>query len=236
MRTLSTIGGVRLTAARPRQNHWRAQRMAKAKNPTNPAAAKKRGLDLSTEGARTAVGSDAHDVQIELLEQVMAALWRPAWKTDDQKVQAMQAAYETLKKIAPRSELEGMLAVQMIGTHNAAMECLRRAMIESQGMESRDQNLKHAVRLMGLYERQLAALDKHRGKGRQKITVEHVNVHAGGQAIVGDLNTGQAAPPPPAAAQAPAALADDSAADDDGAALARALKAKPAKSPAARRG
>jgi hypothetical protein len=210
--------------------------MAKAKNPTNPEDEKKKALQVSREGMRQAAGSDSDDVQIELLEQVIATLWNPKWKSEEDKVRAAQAAYEALKRIAPRSELEGMLAVQMIGTHNAAMECLRRAMIESQGMESRDQNLKHAVRLMGLYERQLAALDKHRGKGRQKITVEHVNVHAGGQAIVGDLNTGQTAPPSPAAAQAPAALADDSAADDDGAALARALKAKPAKTPAARRG
>ena len=29
------------------------------------------------------------------------------------------------------------------------------------------------------------ALDRHRGKGQQRITVEHVNVHAGGHAIVG---------------------------------------------------
>ena len=42
-----------------------------------------------------------------------------------------------------------------------------------------------------LYTRQLEALDKHRGKGQQKITVEHVNVHAGGQAVVGTVETSQ---------------------------------------------
>lgn len=94
-----------------------------------------------------------------------------------------------LKGIAPRNEMEGMLAAQMVSTHNAAMECLRRAMLEGQSFEGRDQNLKHAARLMGIYERQLAALDKHRGKGQQKITVEHVTVEAGGQAIVGTVET-----------------------------------------------
>lgn len=155
----------------------------------------------------------------------------------------MQAAYETLKRIAPRSELEGMLAVQMIGAHNAAMECLRRAMNEEQTFHGRDQNLKHATKLMSLYERQLAALDKHRGKGRQKITVEHVNVHAGGQAIVGDINTGQvvpqsAAPPLPGSASphTARALGDDSAASRDGEEMARALDAKPAKPSSVRRG
>ena len=38
---------------------------------------------------------------------------------------------------------------------------------------------------MRSYATLLEALDKHRGKGRQVVRVEHVHVHAGGQAIVG---------------------------------------------------
>ena len=33
----------------------------------------------------------------------------------------------------------------------------------------------------------LDALNKHRGKGQQKVTVEHVHVHQGGQAVVGTI-------------------------------------------------
>ena len=51
--------------------------------------------------------------------------------------------------------------------------------------------LKHAHKLMSLYTHQLATLNKHRGKGQQKGTVEHVNVQAGGQAIVGNVEGGQ---------------------------------------------
>ena len=36
-------------------------------------------------------------------------------------------------------------------------------------------------------------LNKHRGKGQQKITVKHVNVAAGGQAIVGNIEAGKPA-------------------------------------------
>ena len=42
---------------------------------------------------------------------------------------------------------------------------------------------------MALYAKQLDTLNKHRGKGQQKVTVEYVNVAAGGQAIVGNINT-----------------------------------------------
>ena len=86
-----------------------------------------------------------------------------------------------------------MLAVQMIATHNAATECLRLGMVQGQSFEWRDQNLKHAAKLLGVYARQVEALDKHRGKGQQKITVEHVTVNDGGQAIVGHVEAGGAA-------------------------------------------
>jgi hypothetical protein len=36
----------------------------------------------------------------------------------------------------------------------------------------------------------LDALNRHRGKGQQKVTVEHVHVHSGGQAIVGAVGPG----------------------------------------------
>ena len=37
---------------------------------------------------------------------------------------------------------------------------------------------------------QVEALQRYRGKGQQKVTVEHVHVHAGGQAIVGAITPG----------------------------------------------
>ncbi|MFH1974658.1 MAG: hypothetical protein ABIJ52_03745 [Pseudomonadota bacterium] len=47
-----------------------------------------------------------------------------------------------------------------------------------------------AIKLMRLYCQQLETLDKHRNKGRQKMTVEHVHVYKGGQAIVGEVHQG----------------------------------------------
>jgi hypothetical protein len=35
----------------------------------------------------------------------------------------------------------------------------------------------------------LDALNRHRGKGQQKVTVEHVHVHSGGQAVVGTVES-----------------------------------------------
>jgi hypothetical protein len=45
--------------------------------------------------------------------------------------------------------------------------------------------LNQANKLSRTYAVLLDALNRHRGKGQQKVTVEHVHVHAGGQAVVG---------------------------------------------------
>jgi len=51
----------------------------------------------------------------------------------------------------------------------------------------------------------MAALDRHRGKGQQKITVEPVQVAPGGQAIVGHVQAAPAAAPQAPALGAPRA-------------------------------
>lgn len=96
-----------------------------------------------------------------------------------------------MRSIKPTDSLERMLAVQMVSMHHAAMECLRRASLEDQTKEARESNLNQATKLTGLFTRQMEALDKHRGKGQQKVTVEHVHVESGGQAVVGSVHTGE---------------------------------------------
>ena len=82
------------------------------------------------------------------------------------------------------------MAAQLIAAHNAAMECYRRAMIDEQTFEGRRENLAQANKLSRTYATLLEALNRHRGKGQQKVTVEHVHVHSGGQAVVGVVEPG----------------------------------------------
>jgi len=91
--------------------------------------------------------------------------------------------------LEPKDAAESMLCCQMALTHMQIMECQRRANIEGQTFEGRDVNLRHAERFTRIYTQQLDALNKHRGKGQQKVTVEHVTVNEGGQAVVGSVAT-----------------------------------------------
>jgi hypothetical protein len=71
-----------------------------------------------------------------------------------------------------------MIAAQLIATHNATMECYRRAMIAEQTLEGRRENLNQANKLARTYATLIEALNRHRGKGQQKVTVEHVQTAA----------------------------------------------------------
>ena len=142
---------------------------------------------------------------VALLQQKINEIAELLWVHEDASEAATHArivrALELYESLEPADGAEGMLAMQMVGTHDAALECLRRAALSNQTFEGRDMALKHAHKLMTLYTQQLATLNKHRGKGQQKVTVEHVNVQAGGQAIVGHVVHGAAGThePPPAA-------------------------------------
>ena len=89
------------------------------------------------------------------------------------------------------------MTAQMIATHNAAMECYRRAMHREQTSEGQRENLSQANKLSRTYAVLADALSRHRGKGQQKVTVEHVHVHAGGQAVVGNVEAGGRVAPKP---------------------------------------
>ena len=82
-----------------------------------------------------------------------------------------------------------MLAVQMVATHFAATSALRR-LKGSDTIPQQDSNGNLAVKLLRTFAAQTEALQRYRGKGQQKVTVEHVHVHTGGQAIVGSVSQG----------------------------------------------
>jgi hypothetical protein len=121
-------------------------------------------------------------------DQALQALWvkNADKKGIDDQIDATLAA---LMGISPQDELEGMMAAQLITSHNAAMECFRRAMLSDQTFEGRRENLNQANKLSRTWATLVEALNRHRGKGQQKVTVEHVHVHPGGQAMVGNIGS-----------------------------------------------
>jgi hypothetical protein len=100
------------------------------------------------------------------------------------------ASLTAVEGIAPRDPLEALLTVQMVATHNLALDFLRRATNPDAHPEMVSEQINRATKLMRAFSAQTAALERHRGYGKQHVTVEHVHVNAGGQAIVGAVQRG----------------------------------------------
>ena len=114
-----------------------------------------------------------------------ALVWRKP--TDDEDL--LGTAISFMREIAPQNATESMLGTQMIATNEAALMFVSRATSEDQTTEGVDANVLRATRLMRVFMQQAEAMHKLRAKpSQQTLTVEQVNVHHGGQAIVGSVN------------------------------------------------
>ena len=143
---------------------------------------------IPDEQARRAFSVSIKEVARARIEEMASIIWHHESASQGQINIGIVRAVEHFNSLAPRDGAEAMLAKQMAGTHFAAVECLRRAAIPNQYQAARSQELNQAAKLMTLYARQLDTLNRHRGKGQQKVTVEYVHVAEGGQAIVGQVN------------------------------------------------
>ncbi len=86
----------------------------------------------------------------------------------------------------PRDPIEAMLAAQMAAVHDATMTFARRLnhVDDISQTESAGRTFNKLART---YAAQVTALKHYRYGGEQRVTVQHVNVNAGGQAIVGTV-------------------------------------------------
>ena len=134
-----------------------------------------------TQGARI-LGTNDEDSIRALLHQLLKVA-----PNDSGNLGPLKSSVATVEGIAPRSPLEGLLAVQMVGVHNLAIECLSRALLKEQTPEGIDANVHRAVRLLRTFTSQMEALNRNRGKISQQMVVGNVNVSEGGQAIVGSV-------------------------------------------------
>jgi hypothetical protein len=105
-----------------------------------------------------------------------------------------------IKGIKPNDQVETMLAAQMAVVHVATMEFARHfRLIET--LPQQDTAERTVNKLARTFTTQMEALKRYRTGGEQKVTVQHVSVSEGGQAIVGNVTQthGKASAPKPAA-------------------------------------
>ena len=101
--------------------------------------------------------------------------------------------------IAPRDQLEAMLAAQMAAVHLVSMQTARQFVLSKPTVQEGPERALN--RLTRTFAALVEALNHYRSRGEQSIT--HVSVAQGGQAIAGNFTQAprgkvpQTAPPPP---------------------------------------
>jgi hypothetical protein len=107
-----------------------------------------------------------------LLNQVVNVVPNSAGKLG---VQNLQWVLPIISGIGPRDEREGLLAVQMMGVHSLAMECLKRALREGE-TELMEIYINCATKLLRIFTTQMEALNRHREDVSQQMIVENANL------------------------------------------------------------
>jgi hypothetical protein len=134
-----------------------------------------------------ALGTVSGDFANGLLRQLLNAA-SPGREIDEDGFKFMLSVVTGIK---PNDQLEAMLAAQMAAVHFATMTFARQlARVET--LPQQDSAERAFNKLARTFAAQVEALKRYRTGGEQKVTVQHVSVSEGGQAIVGNVT--QAAP------------------------------------------
>lgn len=96
-----------------------------------------------------------------------------------------EGALAMIVEIKPRDVIEAMLASQMVTANNLALKSAGRA-VETDVFYDPSLDVERASKMMRVFAGHVEALSRYRGKGQQKVVVEHqhVTVNQGGQAVV----------------------------------------------------
>ena len=99
----------------------------------------------------------------------------------------LNAALAIIYSMKPQSELEALLAVQIIATGFSALRFLRQshhhmdeAFIDVYG--------NYAMKLLRVQQELIKTFERYRRGNKQAVEVRHVHIHAGGQGVVGIVN------------------------------------------------
>src|SRR5829696_1953279 len=151
----------------------------------------KLGIDpAGRRGELRAIGGGRHDEWNQgLTAQLAGSLPEARGSTTAATVEGSLGALSGQIGMQSPGPGKGMLSAQMIAANAAALDLYRRAWIPEQSFEVSTRYLALADKAARTLARLSEALDRHRGKGQQQITVKHVTVNAD-QAVIADTVVG----------------------------------------------
>ncbi len=139
------------------------------------------GLNLLMEATGT--------TDFNFLRGLLCQLAEAGTKNGEVNEDAVNFMLSVVKGVEPKDQMEAMLAAQMAAVHMATITFARR-LANVENIPQQDAAERGFNKLARTFTTQMEALKRYRTGGQQKVTVEHVTVNEGGQAIVGNVETG----------------------------------------------
>lgn len=145
-----------------------------------------KAIDLLNSRILEATGAVDSAIGLQFLSNVGKSLI-PEKVKNEELAKQLNAVAQSMQALAPQDSYEGQLIAQLVVLHEHAMNWLGRA-IRTERVDFANVYLNGASKLLARHHETLEALLKYRRKGEQRVHVEHVHVHGGGQAIVGTVS------------------------------------------------
>lgn len=176
--------------------------MTKSLEPTsnqNPEAAQRQGPSITffedgTGATQMDIGGDYSGISrnsvgmrvtVGLIRQV-ANLGSDSKRFDESASNFVLGFVDAMK---PKDAAEALLLTQMAATHQATMMLAQR-LNHAENIPQQDAAERALNKLARSYAAQIDTLKRYRSKGQQTVRVERVTVESGGQAVVGNVETG----------------------------------------------
>src|ERR1700730_1949456 len=130
---------------------------------------------------REALGNTLSDEFVDVILGKLVEALRPGLY-DQLEEATLNAALATIDSMQPRSELQALLALQIIATGFAGLRFLRQS---HRQMTEDFINVygNYAIKLLRLQNEMIQTFERYRRGNKQTVEVRHVHIHSGGQGV-----------------------------------------------------
>jgi hypothetical protein len=146
-------------------------------------------LEGHRESLRAAFGNTMSDEFVAVMLGKLVEGLRPS-PFDKLEETTLNAGLALIHSIQPKTELEALLAVQIVATGFSGLRFLRQSHRHMDEIFI-DVYGGFATKLLQLQTDLIQTLDRHRRGNRQTVEVRHVHLHPGSQGVVGIVNQAQ---------------------------------------------
>jgi hypothetical protein len=144
------------------------------------------GLEDLRARLREAFGNTLSDEFVQVMMRKLIDALAPS-PHDNLDETTLNAGLAIVSSMQPQSELEALLAVQIVATGFSGLRFLRDSHRQMTN-DFIDVYGGYAERLLKLQAEFLRVFDRHRRGNRQTVVVRHVHLHPGSQGMIGIVN------------------------------------------------